>query len=349
MKLAVMANCRWWNASVQGAVMQALAMQSLGHRVTLLVSPRGPAAEKARAAGVERVKAGNPWWFLAGTAAERPDVVCAHRGGDQAAAAFMMPGTFLVRVRNDQRKASGGPGWGFVDRRTSLVVFPSRFMVERGYHGNRTGPVAVVPFPVDTGRFVPSCGPKQPVVVSLGRLSPVKGHRTLIAAMAEMPTGWRAVIAGGEDQQSRDELAAFAREKGVGDRVFFPGALEDVRPLLSLASIGVVTSLGSEMVSRAGLEMMSCGLPLLAAATNGLCETVRDGVTGLLHSPGNHRQLASQMRYLAENPAAGEYLGKEARQYVCRVHSLAAVGGSWEHILDAGRITRERFTGKAPK
>lgn len=345
----VMASCRWWNASVQGAVMQALAMQLRGHRVTLLVSPSGPASEKARAAGLERVVAGNPWWFMARAAADRPDAVCAHRGEDQTAAAFMIPGTFLTRIRNDQRKASGGAAWSFVDRRTSLVVFPSPFMAKRGYQGDRKGPVAVVPYPVDTERFIPSRGPREPLVVSLGRLSPVKGHRTFIAAMAEMPGGWKAVIAGGEDQQTREELAAFAREKGVGNRISFPGVQDDVRPLLASASIGVVTSLGSEMVSRAGLEMMSCGLPLLAAATNGLCDIVQDGVTGLLHSPGNHRQLASQMRFLAENPAPGEYLGKAARRYVCEVHSLAAVGRAWEHILEDGRITRERYTGKAPK
>jgi glycosyltransferase involved in cell wall biosynthesis len=328
--------------------MQALALQRLGHRVTLLVSPFGPAADRAGNAGLERVTAGNPWCFLARTARARPDAICAHRGEDQAAAAFLLPGTFLARARNDQRKASGGPAWRFVDRRTSIVVFPSPFMARRGYQGGRKGPVTVVPFPVDTERFIPSDGSREKLVVSLGRLSPVKGHRTLIAAMAEMPGDWKAVIAGGEDQQTREELAAFAREKGVGDRISLPGVQDDVRPLLASASMGVVTSLGSEMVSRAGLEMMSCGLPLLAAATNGLCDMVRDGVTGLLHSPGNHRQLASQMRFLADNPAAGDYLGTAARRYVCQVHSLTAAGRAWEHILEGGRITRERHHGKAP-
>lgn len=340
MRVIVTVNCGWWNASAQGAVMQALSLQKLGHRVLMQVSPSGSVAERAVAAGVERVVPRDPWTFMALARVHRPDFVCAHTGLGQAAAALLLPGVPLVRVRSDQRKASGGYFWNIIDRRTCLVVLPSPFMAVRGFQGQRKGPVEVVPFPVDTESFKPSERPGEKLIVSLGRLSPVKGHRTLIRAMAGMPRDWRAVIAGEDDQQSVRELLDFAGTYGVQDRVSFPGRVDDVRPLLARASIGVVTSLGSEVVSRAGLEIMSSGLPLLAAATNGLCDIVRDGETGLLHSPGNHSQLASQMRHLATTPGVAEYLGKAARDYVCREFSLASVGRKWEHALAGRCITR---------
>jgi glycosyltransferase involved in cell wall biosynthesis len=276
---------------------------------------------------------------MASARRHHPDVVCVHRGEGQTAAAVLLPGVPLVRVRNDQRRASKGILWRFVDRRTSLVVFPSPFMAARGFQGDRRGAVDIVPFPVDTDLYSPSQHPGEKVVVSLGRLTPVKGHRVLIRAMSLMPPDWRAVIAGENDQQTSAELSEYAESHGVKDRITFYGRLSDVRPLLARASMGVVTSLGSEVVSRAGLEMMSSGLPLLAAATNGLCDIVRDGFTGLLHSPGNHGQLAAQMRHLAENPEVGRYLGANAREYVCREFSLESVGRKWEQALARWCIT----------
>lgn len=339
MKVIITVNCRWWNASAQGAVMQALALSRIGHDVMLQVPSTGPLASMARSSGVTNVVPRNVWSFMASVRRHRPDVLCVHRGEGQTAAAVFLPGVPLVRVRNDQRRASQGILWRLVDRRTSLVVFPSPFMVTRGYQGDRWGAVDVVPFPVDTDFFTPSQLPREKVVASLGRLSPVKGHRVLIKAMALMPRDWRAVIAGENDQQTSAELLEYADSHGVKDRIVFTGRLTDVRPLLARASIGVVTSLGSEVVSRAGLEMMSSGLPLLAAATNGLCDIVRDGVTGLFHSPGNSGQLAAQLRHLAENPEVGGYLGANAREYVCREFSLKSVGSKWEQALARWCIT----------
>lgn len=339
MKVIVTVNCRWWNASAQGAVMQALVLSRTGHDVLLQVPPSGPLAGMARSSGVLRVVSGNVWSFMASARRYHPDVICVHRGEGQAAAAVLLPGVPLVRVRNDQRRASTGSLWRFVDRRTSLVVFPSPFMAARGYQGDRRGAVDVVPFPVDTDLFTPSQLPGEKVVVSLGRLSPVKGHKVLIKAMALMPPDWCAVIAGENDQQTSGELSEYANSHGVKDRIVFAGRLPDVRPVLARASIGVVTSLGSEVVSRAGLEMMSSGLPLLAAATNGLCDIVRDGVTGLLHSPGNYTQLAAQLCHLAENPEVGSYLGANAREYVCREFSLDSVGRKWEQAFARWCIT----------
>lgn len=347
MKVIVTVNCRWWNASAQGAVMQALALQRTGHDVILQVPSSGPLASMARSSGVDNVVQGSLWGFLASVRRCRPDVVCAHRGEGQAAAAVLLPGVPLVRVRNDQRRASNGFFWKLVDRRTSLVVFPSPFMAARGYQGERRGEVCVVPFPVDTDLFRPSQRPGGKVVLSLGRLSPVKGHRVLIKAMALMPPDWRAVIAGGNDQQTARELAGYADSHGVGDRIDFAGRVTDVRPLLATASIGVVTSLGSEVVSRAGLEIMSSGLPLLAAATNGLCDIVLDGTTGLLHSPGNHVQLAAQLNHIAGNPEVGHYLGASAREYVCREFSLSSVGKKWEQALSRVCITPGNAIRKA--
>jgi glycosyltransferase involved in cell wall biosynthesis len=209
-------------------------------------------------------------------------------------------------------------------------------MKERGYAGERTGPVAVIPNPVDTDRFSPSdfSGSRSRLLVSLGRLSPMKGHRTLIRALAMLPGDVRAVIAGPPSQQTAGDLASFADELGVGQRLELAGKIDDPSRLISTGTAGIVTSLGSEVVSRAGMEMMSSGLPVLAAATNGLVDLVRDGVTGMLHSPGNHRQLAAQAQFLLDNPALAERMGKRARRLCLERYSYESVAAIWSGILE---------------
>ncbi len=343
MRILVTINCFGVDASADGGLALARMMGEGGHQVLVQAPPGGPVSARAGEMGLDTsgpdlrkvslVKGLLSFRRLVRRYA--PDVICTTRADGQTACAMVAAGPPLVRIRCDIRKPRSGRTWSFVDRRTDLVVFPSPFMVERGYYGERQGPVAVVPHPVDTDRFdyrlPPSTG--EQVLVSLGRLSPMKGHRTLIKALGLLPGNVTAIIAGPPSQQSTEELMVFADELGVADRVTVTGRVEDPVEIISRGSIGVVTSLGSEVVSRAGMEMMSSGLPLLAAATNGLLDLVEDGETGLLHSPGNHRQLASQAGLLLRSPSLAERMGRKGRKLCVDEYSFAAVRRKWEDLL----------------
>jgi glycosyltransferase involved in cell wall biosynthesis len=163
----------------------------------------------------------------------------------------------------------------------------------------------------------------------------VKGHRTLIRALTLLPDCISAGLAGAPAQQTWAELKAYAEELGVSGRVVFHGEVDDVRELYPGVLAGLVTSLGSEVVSRAGMEFMSSGIPVLASTTNGLPGTVKDGVTGLLHPPGNHVELARAAEFLHRNPSAASRLGGNARRYCVEKLSYEAVGKAWERHLEA--------------
>ncbi len=332
-------------------------MARTGHTVIVQAAPdgqvsRAAASEGLECAGMNLQKSA----FFSGLLPFRrlikdfaPDVICTTRADGQTASALVARDIPMVRIRCDIRRPRSGRLWKMVDGKTDLVVFPSSFMLEKGYIGERKGYVAVIPHPVDTDFFTPDTEPdlSEPLLVSIGRLSPVKGHRTLIKALKLLPKQVKAVIVGPPSQQSAGELKAFAESLGVGGRLTLAGKVEDVRGIIARGAAGVVTSLGSEVVSRAGMEMMSSGLPVLAAATNGLLDLVDDGRTGLFHSPGNFRQLASQAEFLMRNPSLVLRMGRKARKMCIDTLSYRVVAEQWNTALDkltkGNRIPSDRY------
>jgi len=343
MRILVTINCRGVDASAAGGIAFARMMNETGHTVMVQAAPDGPVFKAAEDCGVESAGLNlQKSAFISGLipfrrliAAFSPDVICTTRADGQTAASIAAGSIPSIRIRCDIRKPRSGRIWRMVDRRTDLVVFPSPFMIDRGYIGDRTGAVAVIPHPVDTSRYtlVGEMDLSDPLLVSIGRLSPVKGHRTLIKALKLLPDKVRAVIAGAPSQQSCEELMAFARDLGVDKRLSLAGKVADVRQVIAGGTIGVVTSLGSEVVSRAGMELMSSGLPLLSAATNGLLDLVTDGGTGLFHSPGNHRQLASQADFLLKNPSMISRMGRMARRACLDSFSYPVIAEKWNLTL----------------
>jgi len=344
MRALITINCSGVDASAAGGVALGRRLAGQGHTV-LIQAERGGSVEKtcleegldvtgASLKGAAILTGFIPFSKLVHRF--EPDIICTTRADGQTAASLLFPRKPLIRIRCDIRPPRGGRIWNLVDRRTDLVVFPSDFMLRRGYARGRTGPVAVIPHPVDTDRYRPST-PGAPLprrLLSIGRLSPVKGHRTLIRALALLP-GVNATIAGPPSQQLPEDLMSYASKLGVADRLTLTGTKVDVMQLIKKGGVGLVTSLGSEVVSRAGMEMMSAGMPLLAAATNGLLDLVTDGDTGFLHSPGNAKQLAAQAAYLLDNPEVADRLSRNARRFCVERLDTDVIAQMWSVILDA--------------
>ncbi len=336
-----MATCRWWNATAEGALLQARALAGTGAEILLAGQPGSPVLDRARATGLEaRPRALSGASFASGLSMLghllgwfRPHFICAHRSEDHLAAAIVRGRTPLVRIRSDIRRPSRSSASRLLDSRTTVEVYSSPFMLAAGYGKGRRGPVGVIPQAVDTDWFHPTDRPgRSGTLVIAARFSEVKGHGTLFRALRHAP-GVRLVVAGAGAQLGEGDLRAVAEAEGVADRIEFTGYLEDVRDAYSRASIGVVPSLASEAVSRAALEMMSSGLPVLAASTNGLVDAVLDGRTGLLHPPGDSAALGRQIAYLCADPGLVDLLGRNARRICEELYSLDSVGARWTALL----------------
>jgi glycosyltransferase involved in cell wall biosynthesis len=157
-------------------------------------------------------------------------------------------------------------------------------------------------------------GPDQPVVLSIGRLTHMKGHRHLIDAVPELAgrfAGLAVVLVG--DGPLRDSLAKRTAALGVAGNVCFPGHRPHARRLLVAADVFVLPS-RHEGMPLAALEAMEAGLPVVASRVIGSDEVVEDGVTGTLVRPGDPAALGAAVARLLADPALRRRQGTAGRR-----------------------------------
>src|SRR5512133_3321966 len=134
----------------------------------------------------------------------------------------------------------------------------------------------------------------QPLVLVVARLDPQKGHRHLLAAIANVPNAIFALAGDGPERPALEQLAG---RLGVLDRVRFLGERSDVADLLAACHAFVLPSL-YEGLPISVLEAMAANRPVIATAIGGTDEVVIDGASGLLVPPAQPDALASALRRL---------------------------------------------------
>ena len=198
---------------------------------------------------------------------------------------------------------------------------------------------------VDTVRYAPqlpaaslpwAAGPF--VIGTVGRLQDVKDQATLIEAFAllcaQRPQGrdgLRLAIVG--DGPLRERLAQKARDAGVSELVWFPGARNDIPELMRSFDVFALSSI-AEGTPVTLLEAMACGVPVVATNVGGIPEVVQDGVNGALVPASNAQALAEALRRYVDDPARVAAHGAAAREKIERHYSVAAMVGAYTALYD---------------
>jgi UDP-glucose:(heptosyl)LPS alpha-1,3-glucosyltransferase len=136
-----------------------------------------------------------------------------------------------------------------------------------------------------------------PLVLFVGSQYRLKGLEFAISALAEMKTKAYLLVVGG------DTAAPFKRqaeELGVGDRVIFAGARNDL-PMIYPAADAFVFPTLYETFALVCLEAMASGIPVLAAPVGGIEDYLRDGVNGF-HIKRDANDIASQLDRVLSDP-----------------------------------------------
>jgi glycosyltransferase involved in cell wall biosynthesis len=174
---------------------------------------------------------------------------------------------------------------------------------------------------IDLRRFRPRAKPPEnprPVVLSVGRLEPVKNHPMLLRALERLrervgEAGLPIVRLVGEGPC----LARYERmvaERGLSWAVEFLGYRYDMPELTAASDVAVLTSV-KEGIPRALMEAMAVGVPVVATDVKGSREVVVDGENGFLVPLGDAAALADRLALLLERPALRRALGARGIEY----------------------------------
>jgi len=168
-----------------------------------------------------------------------------------------------------------------------------------------------------------------PLVLAVGSLTRQKAQHLLLEALARPAlAGARAWIAG--EGPLAAELARRAEALGLGARVAWLGARQDVGDLLEACDVFVLPS-EREGLSVTLLEAMRAGRPAVATAVGGNPEAVADGVTGRIVPPGDPGALAAALGGLLADAPCRAAFGRAARE-------------RWRAEFTAERMVRETET-----
>jgi sugar transferase (PEP-CTERM/EpsH1 system associated) len=183
------------------------------------------------------------------------------------------------------------------------------------------------------------------VIGTVGRLDPIKDHRSLFQAadllLAEgVPIN--LVIVGDGPERKALEADIKSRE-ALAKRTHFIGNTSEIVSQLSGFDLFVLPSL-AEGMSNALLEAMSAGLACVATRVGGNPELIEDRVSGLLFEAGNAKELAGHLHALALNVQRRRELGEQARIRMESSFSLNKMLNNYAQMYEglAADITRKK-------
>lgn len=164
------------------------------------------------------------------------------------------------------------------------------------------------------------------VFVFLGRLNRDKGVLDLASAFARVPAGESRLLVIGPDEGG---LRAAMRERlgAAASRAAFLDYSERPERYLAGSDVLCLPSY-REGFGSVILEAAACGVPSIGSRIYGITDAIEDGVTGLLHPPGDTGALARHMERLVRDPALRGALGARARETARRDFPAAAITGA---------------------
>jgi glycosyltransferase involved in cell wall biosynthesis len=184
-------------------------------------------------------------------------------------------------------------------------------MIARGIPAQKIA--VVLNGPIGTTRSPDEYGPlppvtlRRPAVLSVAGMYERKGIRDLIDAAAllraRVPDAVVYLVGDGPDRQV---FEAYAKERGVADRVEFLGFRADVLELMRAADVFVLAS-HAEAGPLVVVEARSVGTPVVATAAEGVSEMLDNGEAGLLVPPRDPAALADALaRVLLDQALAAQ-------------------------------------------
>lgn len=158
---------------------------------------------------------------------------------------------------------------------------------------------------------------RRPVIAMVARLHETKRPQDMILALCEIRQRWPdcLLLLAGEGPLE-GELRSMVTAYNLEQNVHFLGYVSDVRKILKLANVVVLTS-DHEAFPRVPLEAMAMCRAVVATEVGGIPEAVTPE-TGRLIPPGNISELVEAISYVLEDEQRADQLGQAGRERVLK-------------------------------
>ncbi len=144
-----------------------------------------------------------------------------------------------------------------------------------------------------------------------------KGWKELTGAVAELPDVHLALV-GCRNDAERDEVTAYARERGLADRFTAIEYRDDMPNVFAATDLVVDASWAGTGITGTIREAMAMERPVIATDCGGNAELVSSPDVGWLVPQKNHEVLVRSIREVMTDRAHAADVGRKARRHVIR-------------------------------
>jgi L-malate glycosyltransferase len=346
---------REWRGGQSQALLTVKGLRALGHDAQLLSVKDSPLSHRAQAAGVPVHNVGKRARRVGAAlllhkllARQNYDVLHANEPHALTAAwlASAQKNVPVVVSRRVAYPLSGGrlalKRYQLAQRVVAISHFVERSVLESGVPPERVAVVyegvEVPPSPTPEARRQArqrwGVTGEERLLGCIGYLLPEKGQEIAVRALStvrkKIPTS-RLLLAG--DGPCRPALEALVRRLGLQDAVIFAGFVQDVSQVYAALDFFLFPSL-AEPLGTSLLAAMAWGLPVLAVATGGVPEYVKDGDNGLLATRPDPELFSAGMARLLSDESLGITLGHKARCTISERFSAERMVANTIHVYE---------------
>ncbi len=159
---------------------------------------------------------------------------------------------------------------------------------------------------------------KEKVITTIGPFKPQKNLVDFIKMVRfvidELPDENLIFFIAGDGKQ-KNLLISLAKKLGVYEKIKFLSWYKDIKGLLAVTDIFVMTSLW-EGLPRSAVEALVAGVPVVAYAVDGLNDIIKSGINGYLIEPKDVFNLSKKVILLIRNSDLYNQIKKNTTQTI---------------------------------
>lgn len=354
MNILQLISVRWFNACAYYALLLAYGLKKKGYHVIVATSLDSPTLIKAQEYGLKVYslqieKNYNPVILIGSLIKlikiikkENIELINAHRAEDHLfgylAIRLSKKNIPLVRTRGDVRVPKNNFINRYLHKKVDKIITSAEFLktAYKEVLSIEEDKIDVIYPGIDLEEFDKkvenidirknfNLARDTNLVGIIGRLSEIKGHYYFIKAarlVKQYFDNVKFVIIGGEAELKYDDMKKLAQQENITNDIIYLGYINDIREVIHNFDIGIISSIGSEAISRTLLEFMAAKKAVVGFEINAVSEIIKDNETGYLVVVKDINSLAEAIINLLKDKDKRVKFGETARRLIEQKYNL---------------------------